>query len=263
MTTSQPLAGIRVVVTRPRHQAAEFMDALEGLGADVVVFPTIRIVPPEDPGPLRRAVGQLDTYDWLVLTSSNGVDRFWETLEEAGLDAGALGGLRIACVGTSTAAAVEARGGRVSVVPEKHVGEGLLDAMVAAERMAGARILLPRAAEARDVLPDGLRAHGAHVDDVAAYRTVPDTEGAAAMRARLQAGDIDMLTFTSSSSVRNFVAAVGREVGGASVAVIGPVTGETARGLGLAVAVEAEPHTIAGLVRGLVAWYDRGAAPAS
>jgi uroporphyrinogen III methyltransferase/synthase len=228
----------------------------------VVVFPTIRIVAPEDPEPLQRAVAQLATYDWLVLTSSNGVDRFWDALEGAGLDARALRGLRIACVGTSTAAAVEARGAGVSVVPEKHVGEGLLDAMVATGALAGARILLPRAAVAREVLPDGLRAHGAHVDDVAAYRTVPDTEGAAAMRARLAAGDIDVLTFTSSSSVRNFVEAVGADVGGARVAVIGPVTGDTARELGLDVAVEAQPHTTAGLVQALAAWYDRGAADA-
>ncbi|MEJ2678575.1 MAG: uroporphyrinogen-III synthase, partial [Gemmatimonadota bacterium] len=190
------------------------------------------------------------------------VERFWEEEEGAGVDAGVLDGLRIACVGTSTAAAVEARGGRVSLVPEKHVGEGLLAAMVATGAVNGARILLPRAAEAREVLPDGLRAEGARVDDVAAYRTVPDTEGAAAMRARLAAGDIDMLTFTSSSSVRNFVEAVGADIGAAQVAVIGPVTGDTARELGLGVVVEAEPHTLEGLVRGLVAWYDRGAAGA-
>lgn len=262
MTGRQSLAGRRVVVTRARHQAAEFVAALEALGAEVVVFPTIRIVAPDDPEPLRRAVAHLEAYDWLVLTSSNGVERFWAELEAAGLDAGALGGLHIACVGTSTAAAVEARGGRVSVVPEKHVGEGLLDALVAAGAVNGARVLLPRAGEARDVLPDGLRARGAHVDDVAAYRTVPDTEGAASLRTRLDAGEIDVLTFTSSSSVRNFVQAVGSDVGQAKVAVIGPVTGETARQLGLAVSIEAEPHTIAGLVQGITAWYDRGGADA-
>ncbi|HKJ93386.1 MAG TPA: uroporphyrinogen-III synthase [Longimicrobiales bacterium] len=256
-----PLAGRRVVVTRARHQAAEFVEALEGLGAEVVVFPTIRIVEPEDPEPLRRAVAELAAYDWLVLTSPNGVDRFFEELAAAGLAVGALSGVRIACVGSSTAAAVEARGARVAVVPEQHVGEGLLEAMVALG-VAGARILLPRAAEAREVLPDGLRAAGARVDDVAAYRTVADTEGAAAMRRRLDAGEIDVLTFTSSSSVRNFVAGVGSDVGGACVAVIGPVTGDSARALGLTVSVEADPHTVPGLVQALAAWYDRGAAGA-
>ncbi|MEJ2218416.1 MAG: uroporphyrinogen-III synthase [Gemmatimonadota bacterium] len=262
MTERQPLAGKRVVVTRARHQAAEFVEALEALGAEVVAFPTIRIVAPEDPEPLRRAVADLASYDWLVLTSSNGVARFWNELQRAGVDAAALSGLRIACVGTSTAAAVEAHGARVSVVPAKHVGEGLLEAMVATGAVAGARILLPRAAEARDVLPDGLRAEGALVDDVAAYRTVPDTEGAAAMRSWLAAGEIDVLTFTSSSSVRNFVETVGGDVGGACVAVIGPVTGDTARELGLDVQVQAEPHTVPGLVQALAAWYDRGAADA-
>lgn len=260
--SERPLAGKRVVVTRARHQAAELVEALEALGADVVAFPTIRIVAPEDPEPLRRAVAELASYDWLVLTSSNGVARFWAELARAGAGPAALSGLRIACVGTTTAAAVEAHGVPVSVVPEKHVGEGLLDAMVATGAVAGARILLPRAAEARDVLPDGLRAQGARVDDVAAYRTVPDTEGAAAMRGRLAAGRIDVLTFTSSSSVRNFVQAVGDDVGGACVAVIGPVTGDTARELGLEVHVEAQPHTVPGLVQALAAWYDRGAVDA-
>ncbi len=262
MTEHQPLAGKRVVVTRARHQAAEFIEALESLGADVVAFPTIRIVPPEDPEPVRRALAELEEYDWLVLTSPNGVVRFWEELERAGRSARSLDGLRIACVGTSTAAVVEARGARVSLVPVKHVGEGLLEAMVASGPLAGVRVLLPRAAEAREVLPEGLREQGARVDEVAVYRTVPDTEGAAAMRARLDAGQVDVVTFTSSSSVQNFVEAVGGDVTGVSAAVIGPVTGDTARELGFEVIVEAEPHTIAGLVQGLAAWYDRSAADA-
>jgi len=231
------------------------VDALEALGAEALVYPTIAVEAPEDPGPLRRAVDALPSYDWLVLTSPNGVEWFWRALETAGRDAAELEDLRVACVGRATAEAVEARGLTVDVVPSDQHGEGLLEAMLDAGGLDGARVLLPRAAVARDVLPDGLEAAGARVDDVAAYRTVPNTEGAQAMRRELAAGRIDVVTFTSPSSARSFVDAVGRELHGAKVAVIGPVTGRAARELGLEVAVEASDHSIPGLVRAVAGLY--------
>lgn len=249
---ARPLAGRRIVVTRARHQAGELVDLLEALGADVVAFPTIRIDGPEDPEPLQRAVRSLSSYDWLVFTSRNGVERFWRVLDAAGGGAEALTGLMVACVGGGTASALEAHGRRADVVPDDQVGEGLLRAMLDTGGVDGARVLLARAAVARDVLPNGLRQHGAIVDDVETYRTLPDTEGAAEMRAELDAGRIDALTFTSPSAVRNFVDSVGYDLGEVVVAVIGPVTGDAARDLGLRVAVTAEDHSVPGLVRALV-----------
>lgn len=252
-----PLAGRRVVVTRPRHQARDLIEAFEALGAEVVPFPTIRIVGPEDPGPLRRAIQRLDGYDWLVLTSRNGVRHFWRELEAAGLGAEDVHA-RVACVGRATAAEVEALGAHVDLVPDDQVGEGLLEALLGTGPMDGLRFLMPRAAVARDVLPDGLRQRGALVDDVECYRTIPDTEGAAAMRAEIDAGRIDALTFTSPSSVQNYVDVVGADTGGAAVVVIGPVTGDAARALGLAVAAEAQDHSMPGLVGAVVSLWQSG-----
>lgn len=252
-----PLEGRRVVVTRARHQAGDLIGALEALGADVVLFPTIRIVGPEDPGPLRRAIQELDSYDWLILTSRNGVRYFRDELERAGLAATDIRA-RVACVGRATAGEVEALGVPVDLVPDDQVGEGLLESLLATGSVDGARILLPRAAVARDILPDGLREHGAHVDDVETYRTVPDTEGAAAMRVEIDAGRIDALTFTSPSSVRYFVDVMGTSIGGAAVVAIGPVTGDAARAVGLPVAAEADDHSLAGLVRAVVSLWQPG-----
>jgi uroporphyrinogen III methyltransferase/synthase len=244
---AKPLAGRRVVVTRPRAQASEFMGWLEAQGAEAVAFPAIRVVDPPDTAPLARAAAEVRSFDWLVFTSVNGVKRFWEALAAAQLDAGALAGARVAAIGPATAAALQERGVKADVVPERYVAEGVVDALGAAEDMRGRRVLLPRAAGAREVLPERLRQMGAVVTEVEAYRAVADATEATDLRWRLASGDIDAVTFTSSSTVRNFVAAVGTEIGGAAVACIGPVTAETARELGLPVTVVAAEHTIPGL----------------
>ncbi|MDP9349464.1 MAG: uroporphyrinogen-III C-methyltransferase, partial [Gemmatimonadota bacterium] len=248
---SRPLAGRRVVVTRARAQASEFASALEGLGAEVVQFPTIRIEDPEDRGPLLRAAAQAECFDWIVFTSVNGVIRFWKALREGGRDTRALAGVSLCAIGPGTGEAIIHEGARPDLLPERFVAESVVEALVGRGGLRGSRILLPRAAEARSVLPDALREHGAEVMEVEAYHTVPDGAEAESLRCRLREGSIDLITFTASSTVRNFVESVGAEVGSASVASIGPITSATARELGLPVHVEAEEHTIPGLLRAI------------
>lgn len=254
---AMPLFGRTVVVTRAREQASELVGRLRALGAEVIEAPMIRVAEPGDGGAaLRGAVESLATYDWLVLTSPNGARRFLDELRASGRDARALAGVRIACIGPGTAR-VLADGHLVAdLVPERFVAESLLDAMPAPDRPTEGRVLLARAAVARDVLPDGLRAKGWDVDVVDAYRTEAEVLDDAAVDAALAA---DAITFTSSSTVDRWVEAVARVRGEGSgavappvVAAIGPVTADTARAHGLAVTVEAEEHTIDGLIEALV-----------
>jgi len=241
-----------VVVTRPREQAPPLSDALRELGADVVEYPTIAIRAPDDPAALRGALDRLASYDWIVFTSVNGVRRVYQELERRGRDPAVLGEARLAAIGPSTADALEHEGLEVEVVPGEYRAEALVEALDrAGAARGGTRILLPRAAEARDVLPDELRSRGAEVDEVAAYATLPGRPEDVGLEGRMRRGEIDWLTFTASSTVRNFVRMAGRDVGRSSVACIGPITAETARDLGLPVDVVAEEYTIPGLVRAL------------
>jgi uroporphyrinogen III methyltransferase/synthase len=237
-----PLFGQRIIVTRDRRQAAEFAQPLEELGAEVLLLPVIEIQPPADPGPLDRAIACLDKYDWLIFTSVNGVRSFVEHLKDIrSLHA------KVCAIGPATAAAVEALHIKVDRVPEEYVAESLLEALQS-DDLGGKRVLLPRAAVARDLVPAELRRRGAIVDVVEAYRTgIPDD---AASRARdVLARKPTWITFTSSSTVKNFVAVAGvQHLEGVKIASIGPVTSATARELGLTVDVEADPHTVPGLV---------------
>jgi uroporphyrinogen III methyltransferase/synthase len=244
---ARPLSGRRIVVTRARAQASDLAEALEDLGAEVVQFPTIRIEDAADPVPLADAARAVASFDWAVFTSVNGVDRFWAALHSQGLDSRALGGVRVCALGPATAAELGKHGVRADLVPDEFVAEGVVEAF-SAVGLAGKRILLPRAEVARSVLPDALRGRGADVVEVAAYRTVPDGAEAESVRRRLAAGEIDVVTFTSSSTAKNFVDLAGTDLGGARVASIGPITSATARELGLTVDVEAEEYTISGLV---------------
>jgi len=251
---ARPLAGRTIVVTRARAQAGDFIAALEEMGAEVVPLPLIRIAPAGDPEPLREAARCAGTFDWIVFTSANGVDRFFAALAEDGCDAGAFAAARIAAIGPATAAELAKHAIVPDLVPGEHVGEAAAEAL-AAEGVAEKRILLPRAEVARSVLPDALRARGAEVVEVAAYRTVPDGEGAAEVRHRLDAGEIDWVTFTSGSTVRYFAELVGADLGGARVASIGPVTSRMAREMGMRVDVEAAEYTIPGLLAALRAFH--------
>ena len=251
----RPLAGCTVVVTRPRARSGPFESALREEGARVLSFPTIRIAPLEDPAELREALGRAGDYDWIVFTSVNAVE---SVATMVGSDDGAgspLAELRAAAIGPATAAAARERLGlKVEVVPDEYRAEELASAILgAAGEVSGMRFLLPRAAEAREALPRILEASGAVVDEVAAYRTLlADPEEAGALRRSLEAGEVDWVTFTASSTVRGFARAVGPELGPARVAAIGPITAGTAREEGLRVDVVARDYTIPGLVRALV-----------
>ena len=240
-----PLFGQRIVVTRDRRQAAELAEPLEELGAEVLLLPVIEIQPPADPGPLDRAIACLDSYDWLIFTSANGVRAFVDRLTDIRMLRA-----KVCAIGPATAAAVEALHIKVDRMPKEYVAESLLEAL-AADDLAGKRVLLPRAAVARDLVPVELTRRGAIVDVVEAYRTVVPEDAAARAREVL-ARKPHWITFTSSSTVRNFVAVAGRDaLQGVKIASIGPITSATARELGLTVDVEADPHTVAGLVEAI------------
>ncbi|MEO8602198.1 MAG: uroporphyrinogen-III C-methyltransferase [bacterium] len=242
------LFGRRIVVTRPRAQAAGFIDALSDLGADVVACPTIEIVAPESWGPLDAAIDRLESYDWLVLTSANGVQMFFDRLRVRGRDVRALHRARLAAVGSETAAAVAARGLLVDVVPEEFRAEAVAAAMTAAA-IAGARVLLPRAAVAREVLPVMLRAAGAVVDEAASYRSVAPSRDLRELRALVAERAVDLVTFTSSSTVTNFVALLGADAAAlladSPAGCIGPITADTARAAGFRVVVQPRTYTVA------------------
>ena len=246
-----PLADRTVVVTRPKAQAEELAEALESLGARVIRIPTIRIEPPADPEPLERVVRGEADHDWVIFTSTNGVLAFRAAADEAGLDIReCVREASVCCIGPATARAAEAIGLSVDLVPETHVAEGVLDALAAAGPLDGRCVLLPVAAGARDVLPTGLRGRGAVVDVVTTHRTVAVDDAPPHLLAQLEKG-VDLVTFTSPSSVRGFHRLVeGPPI--ARAAVIGPVTASAARELGYDVVVEAEEFTVAGLVRAVV-----------
>jgi uroporphyrinogen III methyltransferase/synthase len=242
----RPLFGTTVVVTRPESQASALADALRDEGAEVVVLPVIEIEDPADGGTaLAEALAHVQDYDWLVLTSANGARRVLAGLP----DARALGGVSVAAIGPGTAAALADGNIRADLVPERFVAEGLLEAFPAPPE-GGGRVLLARAAIARQTLPIGLREAGWDVDVVEAYRTVPAAPGADLLDAAAAA---DVVTFTSASTVERFLEIAGRDRLPPTVACIGPITSDTARDLGLTVDLEAEVHTIPGLVAALVA----------
>jgi len=252
---SRPLFGRRILVTRSRHQASDLRRRLEELGAEVIEFPTIRLVPPRSDRCMREAARHLARYDWVVFASANAVERFVEVvLEENGGDIRALGHARIAAIGPATRQAIERYHLAVAVQPDRYLAEEVVVAMNAAGDLSGARVLVPRAERAREVLPEGLRRAGARVDVVPVYRTVVDKPANAREIIRdLVAGRIAMVTFTSSSTVTNFVRVVGvkriRKVAGKTrLASIGPITSQTLRTHGLEPTAEAKDYTIDGLV---------------
>lgn len=252
------LSGIRVGVTRAAERSAALAGPLEALGAEVVAMPATR-VEPLDPAPVVAALADIAAYGWLVFTSQNAVSFFWELWRSAGKDARALADVRVAAVGPATAAALEQLGVAVAVTPDRFVAEGLLDALRARDDVKGRRVLYLVARGAREVLPAGLRALGATVDVLPLYRSVPDVEGAAALRERLLRGDLHLVTFTAGSSVRAFVDGVGPDAAArAGLVSIGPATSAVIRELGLEVRAEADPSTLDGLVQAVVAAARRG-----
>jgi uroporphyrinogen III methyltransferase/synthase len=244
---TRPLFGRRIVVTRAREQASGLRSRLEALGAAVLELPAIELEP------IDVTLPELAAYDWLVFTSANGVAAFFERgLAPAERDARALAGLRIAAIGPGTAAALATRGVRADLVPDRYVAEALIDAFPPSSR-AGARVLLARAERARDALPDGLHERGYEVDVLPVYRTVAGTPDPDALE-RVRRGEVDAITFTSSSTVDNLCDALGTLPDPQPLVVsIGPVTSNTAKERGLRVDAEAVEHTIDGLVESLLA----------
>jgi uroporphyrinogen-III synthase len=251
----KPLAGQRVLVTRARHQAEALAARLRRLGATVVAVPSIEIRPPRSCQPLDRALLQLQRYDWLLLTSVNGVRPFFSRMGKLRLERRHLGHLRVAAIGPATKAEAERRGLRVQVAPPEYVAESLVQAL--RRRVKGKRVLLVRARVARDVLPKALRRAGARVDVVEAYQTVAPPRSRRLLQEVLRDRRPHWVTFTSSSTARNFALLVGPNrmraaLKGIRVASIGPVTSNTLRELGVGVTVQARRYTIPGLVQAMV-----------
>ena len=250
------LQGRRIVVTRAREQAGDLVRALEDRGAVAVLAPVIRIQPLENLGALRAALTGLSAYRWVVFTSQNAVQVVFDRLVAWGLTPRVFATTSVAAIGTATAAALTVRGVVPALVPPEFVAESLASALIEASggSLVGSRVLVPTAEDAREVLAVGLRDHGATVETIAVYRTVPVQTDLAPLAAEITRGRIDAVTFTSSSTVRSFVDLVGRPAatsGKFVTATIGPVTAGTARELGLRDVVEAEPHTVPGLVETL------------
>jgi uroporphyrinogen III methyltransferase/synthase len=255
----RPLFGRRIVVTRSREQAAELVEMLEERGAEAIQAPTIRIAPPEDIGALDRACADAAAYDWIVFTSANAVDYFMQRVLANG-DIRDLKGVHLCAIGPSTAQRVARYGLRVDLTPDEAKSEAVIDALKAAADLKGARVLLPRADIAREVLADQLRDAGADVSEVAAYRTMlagSERDADQDIYRMLLDRQIDAVTFTSASTVKNFAKIFGEEqvadlLRPIVVASIGPVTAEAAQQLGIETTIMPERYTIPDLVDALV-----------
>jgi uroporphyrinogen III methyltransferase/synthase len=245
---NRPLSGRRIVVTRTRTQAGVLSEQFRALGADVIEVPTIRIEPPTDLRAFAELVQDAHAYDWIVFTSPNGVTAFFDLFYKLYDDAREIGGARIAAIGPATAQRVRDFHLKVDLQPEEFVAESIVREFRKQGGVENLRILLARAEKARDLLPKELSALGAIVDEGFAYRTVPETRDDSGARRRLLEEGADLITFTSSSTVENFLALGLPWPVKMQVASIGPVTSQTARERGLTVAVEARRHDIPGLV---------------
>jgi len=257
----RPLLGTRIVVTRARHQASDLVQRLTDLGAAVLECPTIEIVPPSDWSGLDSAIARLTDYQWIVFTSVNGVGYFFQRLFELGKDARSLGHLRTAAIGPATAARLGDFGLMTDIIPESYRAESVIEAFEK-EDVSGQRILLPRAAEARPILPTELEKMGAAVDEIPVYQTraVEDENGL--LVKELETKGVDLVTFTSSSTVRNFNALIPEDrfsslMEHVTVASIGPITSDTAKELGFDVHIEAKNFTIPGLIEAILDYYAR------
>ncbi len=255
----KPLKGKRIVVTRARQQAPGLVRLLADAGAQVEEVPTIRIEPPDSWEPLDRAIGKLGDFRWVIFTSVNGVGILRRRLEASGRDLGALSGARIAAIGPATAQALRRWGREPEIVPREYRAEALVERL-RAEVRPGDRVLIPRAAEARALLVAGLAELGAHVTEVPAYRTRPVRDGADRLREALRSGGIDAITFTSSSTVRNFASLFSPDerrelLKDVVIACIGPITAQTGAEYGLATRVMPREYTIPALARALIDYF--------
>ena len=253
----KPLFGQGIVITRPKEQAEEFAQLLRKQGAKVILFPTIKIVPTTGGQKLDRAIRNVEAYQWLIFTSANGAKLFFQRFHELGRDIRDLKGVCICTIGPATAAVVEERGIKVDLVPESFVAEGVVRAFQD-RGISGQRILLPRAEVARDVIPEGLTQLGAQVEVVNVYRTVSSGAEGGRLKELISKGDIDVITFTSPSILKNFMAIMGEGFhlpARIRIACIGPVTAAAVKKAGLKVDIMPEMYTIPGLVKAMVDFF--------
>ncbi len=256
---TQPLFGKRIVVTRPRTQASTFIELLERQGAEVVPCPTIETIALESYERLDVALATLASYTWLIFTSVNGVKFFFSRMQARRQDIRTLGAVRIAAIGPETARAVEGFHLRVDAVPTEYRAEALIPVL---GHVQGQRILLPRAEEARAILPEALQALGADVDEIAVYRTVrPHSTTTERVRALLLNRKVDLVTFTSSSTVRNFISLFSADelptlLASTRIGCIGPITADTAREFGLDVTIQPEAYTIPAFAKEIASYFE-------
>ncbi|MGA8541127.1 MAG: uroporphyrinogen-III synthase [Terriglobales bacterium] len=266
---NRPLAGTRILVGRARHQAGSLSASLRGLGAAVIEIPFIEIRKPQSYQPLDDALKNIRAYDWLILTSANGVEAMWERVRKLRITRRKLKHLQIAAIGPATKKAIVKHGLKVKMVPEEYVAESVVKGL--RDKLTGKRVLLVRAKVARDVIPEELRSAGAQVDVVEAYETVVPEKSGVRLRAlmRSSARRPHVVTFTSSSTARNFAELLrgtgatlrsdtdpnkvnAHSINGIQFASIGPVTSATLRELHMPVAIEAREFTMGGLIRAIV-----------
>ena len=256
----KPLTGKKILITRARDQAAVFSSSLRDLGAEVIELPTIEIVPPASWKGLDRAIDQITSYNWLIFTSVNGVNFFWQRWKERNKDR-LPPSLKICAIGPATAYQLMEKGIEVHTTPKEFVAEAILKGFEKS-MLKGKRILLARAKEARDILPEGLRKMGAQVDVVETYRTVKPKGGSKRLKELLIKGKVDAITFTSSSTVNHFAELLKKEdlqnlLGGIAIACIGPITARTAKKWKMRVQIQPKEYTIPALTQAIVQYFMR------
>ena len=256
----KPLFGKRILVTRSRSQASDLVDLVERKGAEAIEFPTIKIEPPPSYKQLDSAIGNLSKYQWVIFTSANGVDFFFDRLQALGKDLRELKGIKIAAIGPATANRLAGLQLIIDYVPSEYKAEAVIEGFKEFA-LPGLNVLIPRAEVAREILPQQLREMNINVDVATAYRTVSDSSKVEEIKALLEKQEIDIVTFTSSSTVKNFVKLLrdldlSKILENIKVACIGPITANTVHALGLRVDIEAEEYTIHGLVAAICEFHD-------
>ena len=256
---SSPLEKKRIVITRPKNQATDFIKMLKAQGAEPILFPTIQIVPPRDWSELDEAIANLELYDTVIFTSVNGVNFFFQRLKKKGRDYHSLHNIRIGAIGPRTAEQIERFHLPVDIIPNEFRAESMVDALEK-DGISGRRFLLPRAEKAREVLPEEIKQRGGYIDVVTAYRASKGEGNVQEIKALFQKRLIDVVTFTSSSTVKNFVDLLSGGtlpdlIKGCVVASIGPVTAKTAASLGIKTDIMPEEYTIQGLTEAMVDYF--------
>jgi len=255
----RPLLGKKILVTRARDQSSEFAIRLRNLGAEVIEYPTIEILPPPSWDGLDRAINELRSYDWIIFTSANGVNFFWQRLTDKGKNSSLMSSLKICAIGPATAKELKKKGIGVDYVPKKFVAESILQGF-RKMMIQGKRILLARAKVARDILPKGLRKMGAEVDVVEAYRTLKPRGGKKRLKQLFTDEKMDIITFTSSSTVNHFAELLKEDdlkilLRGITIACIGPITAQTAKKWGMRVQIQPRQYTIPALTRAIARYF--------